>query len=68
MNFELDQKLLYTLIVFVLVLAVLMFIWNKFMEPAKPAGALSQAEYDKLSAADQATYEKRTDGYYYKKA
>jgi hypothetical protein len=54
------------------VLIILLLIWGyyKFIAtPAKPAGALTQAEYDALTAAVQATYHKDTvSGYWVKNA
>lgn len=59
----LDSKLLITLVVFVIVLAL---AW-KFLMPAstgsRPYGSLTQAEYDALKEEDKAKFKKSGDYY-----
>lgn len=61
-----DQKLLLTLVAFVVVLALLTWAWGKFFSNSKPMGALTQGEYDKLTETEKLSYKKVGD--YYVKA
>lgn len=61
-----DKKVFGTMVVVLIIVAIIIWYLNR---NNKPAGGLTQAEYDALSATDKAAYQldPKGSGYYVKK-
>lgn len=66
---KISPNLIVNFILASIFLMLLVWAYNKWMAtPVKPAGALTETEYNALSVDGKATYHKDSSGYYVKNA